>query len=261
VCLALLPQENRIFGIVTETYDLLRSPDVGESKWIRGAVTLPIQHCLIVRRGKTLQDIKKVLSHEQALGQCRRFIAEHLPTARLVNIASTAAAAEAVSAEPDGTADSAAICSKICLQLFPDLEILHEGIQDESNNATRFYILANHPSSSLPNTRYDGPGERNALIRLEVVQKPGAPGALVAISDLLGALWLPVVRLDRRPSTRIPREQFGSVYFAEVIADERSDGVPPSSQHAGLSSWRERVLGAVARVVKSGGSADLLGTW
>jgi hypothetical protein len=129
------------------------------------------------------------------------------------------------------------------------------------DNTTRFYILANHPSSPLPNTRYDGPGERNALIRLEVVQKPGAPGTPVAISDLLGALWLPVVRLDRRPSTTIPREQFGSVYFAEVIAGERSDGIPPSSQHAGLSSWRDRVLGAVARVVQSGGSADLLGTW
>ena len=63
--LALLPQENSIFGIVTETYDLLRSPDVGESRWIRGAVTLPIQHCLVVRHGKTLRDIKKVLSHEQ----------------------------------------------------------------------------------------------------------------------------------------------------------------------------------------------------
>ena len=63
--LALLPQENSIFGIVTETYDLLRSSELGESKWIRGAVTLPVQHCLIVRRGKTMRDIKTVLSHEQ----------------------------------------------------------------------------------------------------------------------------------------------------------------------------------------------------
>jgi len=71
VHLALLPQENSIFGIVTETYDLLRSSDVGESRWIRGAVTLPIQHCLMVRRGKTLRDIKKVLSHEQVRAMYR----------------------------------------------------------------------------------------------------------------------------------------------------------------------------------------------
>ena len=63
--LGLLPQENSIFGIVTETYDLLRSSELGESKWIRGTVTLSVQHCLLVRRGKTMQDIKRILSHEQ----------------------------------------------------------------------------------------------------------------------------------------------------------------------------------------------------
>jgi len=63
--LGLLPQENSIFGIVTETYDLLRSSELGKSKWIRGTVTLSVQHCLLVRRGKTMRDIKRVLSHEQ----------------------------------------------------------------------------------------------------------------------------------------------------------------------------------------------------
>jgi len=65
------------------------------------------------------------------LGQCGQFLATHLPAARLVKVPSTAAAAEAVSTQADGdAADSAAICSKICLQLFGDLEMIHEGIQD-----------------------------------------------------------------------------------------------------------------------------------
>jgi prephenate dehydratase len=72
--LALLPQENSIFGIVTETYDLLRSSELGENKWIRGAVTLSVQHCLIVRRGKTMRDIKRVLSHEQVRKKFRFII-------------------------------------------------------------------------------------------------------------------------------------------------------------------------------------------
>jgi prephenate dehydratase len=167
--LALLPQENSIFGIVTETYNVLRGSDVGESKWIQGAVTLPVQHCLIIRRGKTIRDIKRVLSHEQvrgcvssyafflffslsfsslcrltvwtyrattqALGQCKQFIAAHLPEAKLVSVASTAAAAETISTQADVAADSAAICSKICLRLFADLEMLHEGIQDERSES------------------------------------------------------------------------------------------------------------------------------
>ena len=69
----------------------------------------------------------------QALGQCARFLVTHLPSAKLVKVSSTAAAAETIStqADDDGDdADSAAICSKICLQLFDNLEILQEGIQD-----------------------------------------------------------------------------------------------------------------------------------
>jgi len=158
--LGLLPQENSIFGIVTETYDLLRSSELGENKWIRGAVTLSVQHCLVVRRGKTMRDIKRVLSHEQvrqflfwggggchgrlnltpfasrrdwqALGQCRQFLATYLPAAQLVKVPSTAAAAEAVStrADDDDAANSAAICSKICLRLFGNIEVLQEGVQD-----------------------------------------------------------------------------------------------------------------------------------
>ncbi|KAF8507192.1 PDT-domain-containing protein [Russula emetica] len=271
--LALLPQENSIFGIVTETYDLLRSSELGVSKWIRGAVTLSVQHCLIVRHGKTMRDIKKVLSHEQALGQCRQFLATYLPAAQLVKVPSTAAAAEVVSArEDDDATDSAAICSKICLQLFGNIEMLQEGIQDSHDNFTRFYIIANHPSSPLPNTRSNGYEEYNALIRMEVLQKAESQPQdtrIVTISDLLGALRLPALRVDRRPSTSVPREQFGSVYLVEVMDDERRlDGFQPSSQRCAdkmgitdLPSWKERVLGAITRVVENGGRATLLGTW
>ena len=97
---------------------------------------------------------------------------------------------------------------------------------------------------------------------------------IVTISDLLAALRLPALRVDRRPSISVPREPFGDVYLVEVMDDERrrqSDyGFQPSSpaqcaDEMGVtdlpSSWKERVLGAIARVVESGGRATLLGTW
>jgi hypothetical protein len=143
------------------------------------------------------------------------------------------------------------------------------------DNFTRFYILANDPSSPLPNTLDERIEERNALIRLEVLPRTESQGAPVTIADLLVVLRLPVERVDRRPSTSVPRERFGSVYFVEVMDNERSDGprsLPqqqPLLRHAGeaettgtnVSLWKEKVRCAIARVVERGGRADLLGTW
>ena len=60
-----MPQENSIYGPVTETYDMLRSADVGQTKFIKGEVTIAVQHCLIVRRGVRREDITRILSHDQ----------------------------------------------------------------------------------------------------------------------------------------------------------------------------------------------------
>lgn len=61
----LVPQENSIFGSVTETYDSLRLPEVGESKFVRGEVVVSVQHCLLVRHGVKTEDVTRILSHEQ----------------------------------------------------------------------------------------------------------------------------------------------------------------------------------------------------
>ncbi len=61
----LLPQENAIFGSVIESYDILRLPEAGTTTFIRGEVTLAVQHCLTVRKGVKAESIKRILSHEQ----------------------------------------------------------------------------------------------------------------------------------------------------------------------------------------------------
>lgn len=62
VHVGVVPQENTIFGNVIETYDQLRRANCG---FVKGEVTLPIQHCLLVRQGVQLHEIESVLSHEQ----------------------------------------------------------------------------------------------------------------------------------------------------------------------------------------------------
>lgn len=63
--IAVIPKENSIFGSVVETYDLIRLPELGKTKFIRDEFELPIQHCLVVADGTTLNDIMHIYSHEQ----------------------------------------------------------------------------------------------------------------------------------------------------------------------------------------------------
>lgn len=70
----LVPQENSIHGIVIETYDLLRVPDFGREVFVRGEVAIPIQHCLITRKGVALEDVKRVFSHEQVRASLDRVL-------------------------------------------------------------------------------------------------------------------------------------------------------------------------------------------
>ncbi|KAJ7134971.1 Prephenate dehydratase-domain-containing protein [Mycena crocata] len=233
--IGVVPQENSIFGSVVETYDALRKPDVG---FIRGEKVLRVQHCLLTRTGVKREDIRCIKSHEQALGQCRGFLAQNFPSASLEKVASTAAAARDVLS----SSDSAAICSRLCATVFDGLEILFEGIQDEDSNFTRFYVLTATQDSRLPSS---ADSQTRILLRL-ASRREGNP---VSITQLLTALAMSVSRLDRRPQLDSPR-YFQDVYFVELERGE-TDG----------PSWSSDIDHAIKRIRDAGGEAELIGLW
>lgn len=61
----IIPQENSINGSVVETYNVLRLPAIGQETFVRGATVFAVKHNLVTRRGVKLENIEKVLSHEQ----------------------------------------------------------------------------------------------------------------------------------------------------------------------------------------------------
>ncbi|KAJ7172700.1 Prephenate dehydratase-domain-containing protein [Mycena filopes] len=232
-----VPQENSIYGSVIDTYDALRRRDAG---FIQGEVVLEVQHSLLVRRGVKQADIRTIKSHEQALGQCRGFLAKNFPSAALEKVTSTAAAAEAVLV----SSDSAAICSKLCATVFDGLEILFEGIQDQNSNFTRFYVISGAQVTELPSPP---PEKTRCLIRLSS-RTDAFPAP--AITQLLTALAIPVSRLDRRPQLENAR-LFHDVYFAELVSGEGDN----------LDGWLADIERGIERIRTAGGEADLLGTW
>lgn len=163
-----MPLQNTIHGGVRETLDCIaswyssskkigKSPlvmrhDSEHSPRIIADLDLSVNHCLIVKKGTKMEEIRWIRSHEQvrethsetkslltimeALGQCAQFLTEHLPSAKRIPVASTAAAAASlvidVESSPNGGGASgtgAAIGSKSVISLNPDLVVLRESIQ------------------------------------------------------------------------------------------------------------------------------------
>ncbi|MDD4775960.1 MAG: prephenate dehydratase domain-containing protein, partial [Syntrophomonas sp.] len=89
-----VPIENSCEGSVNVTLDLLAYEYQLE---IIGEIILPVRHNLLARSGVRIQDISAVLSHPQALAQCRRYLGQHLDGVDCLDIPSTAEAACRVS--------------------------------------------------------------------------------------------------------------------------------------------------------------------
>ncbi len=179
----LVPLENSLEGGVAVTLDLLAAKD---SLQICRELIYPIKHCLLSRPDTTLNNLKVVASHFQALGQCRHFLSRHLPGAVLYPAESTAAAALKASRE-EGVA---AIAPRRAAALY-GLNLLAEDIQDNNLNCTRFVVLAGQ--DHLPT------GDDKTSV---VIAVPDGPGSLYHILSYFARCHINLTRIESRPARR-----------------------------------------------------------
>lgn len=131
-----VPVENSLEGSVNITLDRL----IVTPLKIRAEIYLRISQCLLSSAAK-LDDIKNIYSHPQALAQCRSWLKANMPACVLHEAESTAAAAQMVK----GKKTQAAIGSLLAAST-NGLNILAEGIEDNTSNTTRFLVIGNGES-------------------------------------------------------------------------------------------------------------------
>ena len=130
----ILPIENSIHGTVIAVYDLMKNYNFHIIK----SVKLKINHALMTNKGAKLLDIKEIVSHNQAIGQCDKYL-KSLKNVKITICDNTAEAAKMV-ANSDRD-DIAAIASPVCAELY-NLEIDNAKINNSENNYTRFILIS-----------------------------------------------------------------------------------------------------------------------
>jgi prephenate dehydratase len=205
---ALVPFENSIEGSVRSTLDTLAFET--EAVTIVGEYDFRVHAHLIARKGVELEQVSAILSHPQPLAQCAGFLREHLPGVERRSVSSTA---EAVRMVGESVRPWAAIGARAAAHLY-GCEVLHEGIEDEHDNVTRFVWIA--PSGTEVESR--GPA-RTSLVFSELGDDH--PGALVEALQEFSSRGINLSRIESRPA----RQGLGRYMFfcdLEGAADDQS---------------------------------------
>jgi chorismate mutase/prephenate dehydratase len=203
---ALVPVENSTEGAVGRSLDLLLTTRLK----ICGEVVLRVRQNLM-RKGKgkkgklhgELHGVKRVYSHQQSLGQCQKWLAQHLPGAERIAVASNAEAARLAAKERS----ACAIGPKLAAARY-GLEVIAADIEDESNNRTRFVVLGGLEP---------GPSGRDATSI--VMSAPNRPGAVHALLEPFARHGVSMSRLESRP-TRVGKWEY---YFYVDLEGHRQD--------------------------------------
>jgi prephenate dehydratase len=232
VVAGVIPIENVVNGTVRENYDLLLEHDLE----IRGEVVVPVRLCLAALPGQAVDDIERVYSHIQALGQAEGFLRRRPWT--LLTTYNTAGAGKAILERAERGA--AAVLSPRAARLF-GLEVLVEEIGDLPDNRTRFLVVA-RPGTVLPARRT---GEMPAAMRTTLaLAVRNEPGTLLAVLRILAEHGLNMSTLESRPSRERAWEY---VFWVDLDADAGDSATAVALEELDGVTTMLRVLGSYPR--------------
>jgi chorismate mutase/prephenate dehydratase len=188
-----IPVENSTDGAIVHSLDMLAESDLK----IAAQIYQDIEHCLVGRG--PLCAVKRVLSKDTALAQCRGWLQRNLPNAVLEPVDSTAAAVLKAVEDPE----TAAVASSVTSSIY-DVPLLVRGIQDRKDNTTRFLVIganANPPSAFCE--------EKTTL----VLSLKHEPGSLQRALKPLAEGGLNLTNIESRPNRKRAWEY---LFFVDV---------------------------------------------
>lgn len=221
-----LPIENSSNGSIRVVYQLLQEHDLSVVRSTR----LCIRHELLALPGVKQEDITEIYSHEQAIGQCSKFLGG-LKDVRVIPCGNTALAAKLVA--ESGDPHAAAISSHPCAALY-GLECVNGNIQDSDNNYTRFICVAKDP------VIYAGANKISLIIALN-----NKPGALYEVLSKLAALDIDMTKLESCP---VAGSDFEFIFFLELEASVKDPSVLAMLEEMERSCAQFQFLGGYAEV-------------
>jgi len=224
-----VPIENVVNGTVRENYDLL----LEHTLQIRGEVVVPVRLCLAALPGQDLDDIERVYSHIQALGQAEIFLRTR--PWQLLTTYNTAGAGKSIVDRHERGA--AAVLSPRAAGLF-GLEILAREVGDLPDNRTRFLVLAS-PGASIPSamqTSVDPPMRTTLVMAVK-----NEPGTLLAALRVFAEHGLNMSALESRPSRERAWEY---VFWADLDGDAEDPAMVAALAELETVTTMRRVLGS-----------------
>ena len=221
-----VPVENSTEGVISHTLDSF----MDSSLKICGEVELRIHQHFLVGANTDKNNISRVYSHAQSLAQCRQWLNSNFPAIERVAVSSNAEAAKRV----QGEWNSAAIAGDMACELY-ELEKLHEKIEDNPDNSTRFLIIGRE---EVPKSGKD----RTSMV-VSVRNKPGA------LHDLLEPFQrhnVDMTRLESRPSRS---SKWTYVFFIDLEGHIEDQSVANVLDELNSQVVELKVLGSYPRAV------------
>ncbi|MBI2321987.1 MAG: prephenate dehydratase [Chloroflexi bacterium] len=226
-----IPIENTIEGAVTHTLDMLADSDL--KLRICAEIMLEIHHNLLGHG--PLAQVKRIYSHPQALAQSRRWLAQHLPNADLIETTSTVRGAELAATDPE----AAAVGPELAASLYR-LTILARSIEDSADNVTRFLVLG--PEMAR------GSGDDKTAIMFSIRDRVGA------LHDALGLFRQQSINLTKIESRPSRRRAWDYVFFVDLEGHPDDPHVQAALRALAQECVDVRVLGAWPRGSQANGS-------